>query len=109
MGLSGNRVSPTLRPFGPGYSVAFAEGELTMKVVLQDLATRHYCAGSGAWVEELPHAVDFRTLISATQFALAEQLPQTQMVLTFRGLPYPVPVPVLAEWCTFENRFLRSV
>jgi hypothetical protein len=79
-----------------------------MKVFLQDLATRHYCAGAGAWVEELPHAVDFGTLTSATEFALAEHLPQTQIVLAFRGLPHHVPVPVLPEWCTLENRFLRS-
>ena len=79
-----------------------------MKAFLQHTATRDYYAGSGAWVEELPHAVDFGTLTNATKFALAEQLTQTQIILTFRGLPHHVPVPVLPEWCSLANRLLPS-
>lgn len=70
-----------------------------MKAFLQSKETRHYCAGSATWVGELAQAIDFGSVANATKFALREQLTQTQIVLSFHGLPHHIHVPVLPEWC----------
>jgi hypothetical protein len=48
-------------------------------------------------------ALQFESVALATRFALDENLPETELVIRYDGVPQEVALPLLREWCNFGH------
>lgn len=73
-------------------------GGITMRITLQDRSNRLYYTGQNSPLGELDRAINFATVGAAAQLALAQRLPQMQIVVRYDVAAAEVSLPVLAEW-----------
>jgi hypothetical protein len=65
-----------------------------MRVLLRDIASRHYFAGKGVWTAEVNRAFDFRTTGEAVARAGGVGRDELEIVLSFEDPLEDVVVPV---------------
>ncbi len=54
-------------------------------------------------------ALDFANVQNAARFALEQHLRDMEIILRYDACNGEVPLPVLPEWCLFEERALRPL
>lgn len=80
-----------------------------MRVLLHNCRKKLYYCGSRQLGVEPERALDFGTIPDAARFAFEEKLPDMGIVLRDDSCGAEIPLPVLPEWCLFEERALRLV
>ena len=86
-----------------------------MRVLLRNRRTRLYYAGHTAntglndSATTDPQALDFGDVRSAAKFSLEEHLTDMEIVLHYDSCDGEIALPVLPEWCLFEERSMRPV
>jgi hypothetical protein len=78
-----------------------------MRVLLRDRLTKRYYAGLNQLNVHHDQALDFGNVPGAARFTLEEKLPDMEIILRYDSCDSEIPLPVLAEWCLFEERALR--
>jgi hypothetical protein len=74
-----------------------------MRVFLRNTKTRLYCADSNGWAAAAGQALDFTSVPHAARVALDESLPEIEIVVWYDSLAAEVVVPLLPEWCDFDQ------
>jgi len=86
-----------------------------MHVFLRNRRTRlYYVARRPSAGRNQPPAanaepLDFGTVRSAAKFSLEQRLPDMEIVLRYDSCAGEVALPVLPEWCLFDERVLRPI
>ena len=86
-----------------------------MRVLLRNRRTRRYYVGhspnngSNDPPSADPHGLDFGTVPTAARFTLEEHLPDMEIVLSYDSCGCEIALPVLPEWCLFDERALHPV
>ena len=75
-----------------------------VRVLLRNKETGLYLAGIGREVGASRHALDFPSLSQAAKFALEQQVPDLEIVLSYANEAHQVPLPLLPEWHELEQR-----
>jgi hypothetical protein len=78
-----------------------------MRVLLRNRQTKLYYVGPRQLDTRQEQAVDFGSVSSAAKFAGDEKLRDMEIILRFDSCGGEIPLPVLPEWCLFEERALR--
>jgi len=74
-----------------------------MKVFLRNKKTRLYCADLNGWAASVGHTLEFTSVPHAARFARDENLPGTEIVARCDVLEEEVPMPLVPEWCGFDQ------
>jgi hypothetical protein len=74
-----------------------------MRVLLRQKKTRHYYVGPSQMAVEPCQALDFASVPQAARFALAERLPEVEIILRCDYIACEIPLPPLPEWCELDN------
>jgi hypothetical protein len=82
-------------------------GWLNMRVLLRNRPTNLYYGGLDRPGVEHEGAVGFGNVSNATRFTFGEKLPDMEIILHYDSCGAEIGLPVLAEWCLFEERALR--
>lgn len=80
-----------------------------MRVLLRNRRTRLYYVALNQWGVEHERALDFGNVASAARFTFEEKLPEMEIILRYDACDGEIQLPVLPEWCLFEERALRPV
>ena len=80
-----------------------------MRVLLRNRWTKFYYVGPNQMDTEHEKGLDFGDVRSAAKFAFEERLPYMEIILRYDSCGGEIPLPVLAEWCLFDERALRPV
>ena len=80
-----------------------------MRVLLRNCRTNLYYAGLNPSGADHERALDFRNVSSAAKFTFEQSLPDMEIVLRYDSCAAEIPLPVLHEWCLFDERALRPV
>jgi hypothetical protein len=80
-----------------------------MRVLLRSRRTKLYYIGLNQSGLEHQGALDFGNVRNAARFTFEEKLPDMEIILRYDSCDSQIPLPVLAEWCLFEERALRPV
>jgi hypothetical protein len=80
-----------------------------MRVLLRNRLTERYYGGANRSDAEHEGAVDFGKVSNAARFAFSEKLPDMEIILHYDSCGAEIGLPVLAEWCLFDERALRPV
>jgi hypothetical protein len=80
-----------------------------MRVLLRSRRTKSYYIGPNQSGADVARALDFANVRSAAKFTFEENLPDMEIILRYDSYNSEIPLPVLAEWCLFEERALRPV
>jgi hypothetical protein len=75
-----------------------------MKVFLRNKQTRLYCASSDKWVVVTAQAIPFSSVPHAARFAFAEKILEAEIVVRSDLVEQEVALPVLPQWCAFDER-----
>ena len=93
----------------PGQVPGRARGRFVMRVLLRTLGTTLCYAGFNRPSGEHGVALDIGNVSSVARHTFEEKLPGTEIVLCYDSCDAEIGLPVLAEWCVFEERALRPV
>jgi hypothetical protein len=74
-----------------------------MRVVLKRKRSGLYYRDANQFATDPGEALDFASVPAAAQFALAEQLPEAEIVLRWDSLAHEIPLPVLHAWCELDK------
>jgi hypothetical protein len=74
-----------------------------MRVFLRDKKTRLYRAQSRDWTPSVGEALPFPGVPHAARFARDGNLPGLEIVVKYDTLPDEVAVPLVPEWCDFDQ------
>ena len=80
-----------------------------MRVLLRSCRTRLYYIGLNQCSARHEGALDFRNVGSAARFTFEEKLADMEIILHYDLCDGEISLPVLPEWCLFEERALRPV
>jgi len=80
-----------------------------MRVLLRNRRTTLYYVGLNQQGTGQERAVDFGNVGSAAKFTFEEKLEDMEIILRYDSYDSEISLPVLAEWCLFEERALRPV
>jgi hypothetical protein len=80
-----------------------------MRVLLRSSRTRRYYIGLNQSSAQHEEALDFGNVGSAAKFTFEERLADMEIILRYDLCDGQISLPVLAEWCLFEERALRPV
>ena len=80
-----------------------------MRVLLRNRRTTLYYVGVNQHGSGQERAVDFGNVGCAAKFTFEEKLPDMEIILRYDSCDSEICLPVLAEWCLFEERALRPV
>lgn len=78
-----------------------------MRILLRNHLTGLYYVGLNHIGREHERGLDFGNVRSAAKFTFEEKLPDMEIILRYDSCDGEIPLPVLAEWCLFEERALR--
>ena len=78
-----------------------------MRVLLRNRRTDRYYGGANRLGVEHEGAVDFGSIASAARFAFEAKLPDMEIILRYDSCGAEIGLPVLAEWCLFDEQALR--
>jgi hypothetical protein len=78
-----------------------------MRVLLRSSRTRRYYIGLNQSSAQHEGALDFGNVARATKFTLEEKLAGMEIILRYDSCDGQISLPVLAEWCLFDERALR--
>lgn len=80
-----------------------------MRVLLRSRRTKLYYFGLKQLGAAHQRALDFGNVPGAAKFSFEEKLPDMEIILRYDSCDGEIPLPVLPEWCLFEERALRPV
>jgi len=80
-----------------------------MRLLLRDRRTARYYAGLNQLAADPDRALDFGDVPSAARFALEQKLAGMELILRYDSWATEIPLPLLPEWCLFDERALRPV
>ena len=80
-----------------------------MRVLLRARRTKLYYAGLNGSGGEHERGLDFGNVRNATRFAFEEKLADMEIILRYDSCGAEIGLPVLAEWCLFDEQALRPV
>jgi hypothetical protein len=80
-----------------------------VRVLLRNRLTKLYYVGLNQLDVWYQRALDFGDVPGAAEFTLEEELPDMEIVLRYDSFDGGIALPVLAEWCLFDERVLRPV
>ena len=80
-----------------------------MRVLLRNRRTTLYYVGLNQSGVEHQGALDFASVGSAAKFTFEEKLADMEIILRYDSCDGEISLPVLPEWCLFEERALRPV
>ena len=80
-----------------------------MRVLLRNRWTKFYYVGPNQMDAEHEKGLDFGDVRSAAKFAFEENMPGMEIILRYDSCDGEIPLPILAEWCLFDERALRPV
>jgi hypothetical protein len=79
-----------------------------MRVLLRNKRTKLYYVGRDRSGQSQTDALDFGQVSKATRFTLEQKLPDMEIVVRYDACQGEVPLPVLPEWCTLDERCRTS-
>jgi hypothetical protein len=80
-----------------------------MRVLLRNRRTKLYYMGLNQPGGDCQVALSFGNVGSAAKLTFEEKLPDMEIILRYDSCESEIALPVLAEWCLFEERALRPV
>jgi hypothetical protein len=78
-----------------------------MQVILRSLLSGCYYQGWKCWVKDPERALDFGSVPGAAKFTFEEKLAGMEIILRDDSSGAEIELPVLPEWCLFDERALR--
>ena len=79
-----------------------------MRVLLRHKKTRLYYVGLNQMAGEHSQARDFTSVPQAARFALAEGLPEVEIIVRSDYLASEIPFQPLPEWCELDKARLPA-